>query len=266
VTVSEGGLRSTPVKEFVERKKIICNLCNKTYFSNPALYTHKRNKHNLFPISGNADSYKKLFKSIEHRLDIKFCDYENLESFGDSIQYILNIYRGKLNYFYNDIKCILYRKNFNYEIHKGYLNLSQMTQCKIAEILNCSRKTAPSIDDILSTYMISFLRITKNEELIYIVITYCILLREYLNNFGWEHKKKFHDFGVKIEYNYKGAFCSFNDSEYIPDLINDFVSIFMNLDPLFSLGENDLLCITDNFCNWLFINSLTGFKLNPNTI
>jgi hypothetical protein len=197
-------------------------------------------------------------------MNIKYCDYESFDAYNDSVTYVLDIYRDKLNNFYNDKQCIMYRSTFCLTKHKGILHLQQMTQNRLINIMNCKRTTSPNIDDILATYMICFLKITKDESLLGIVVTFCILFREYLNTVGWDHKRRFHQFDVDIGYNYKGSFCSLNDSEYIPDLINDFVAVFMNMDPLFKIDEKILVLICDNFCNWLFVNHFTGLKLYPN--
>jgi hypothetical protein len=197
-------------------------------------------------------------------MSVKYCDYESFESFNESVNYVIDIYHEKLNYFYNDEKCILFKKGYNVEEHKGLQHLKRMKLKLLVDIMNCKRTISPCIDDVLTTYMVCFLKITKDENLLEIVVTLCILLREYLNNVGWDYKKKFFDFGVDIGYSYIGAYCSFNSAENIPDLINDFISVFLNMDSLFRVDEKILLSICDNFCNWLFVNNFTSLKLYPN--
>jgi hypothetical protein len=196
-------------------------------------------------------------------MNVKYCDYDSINTFNDSVQYVIDIYLEKLTNFYNEKQCILYRENYKIEEHKGLQHLHMMSQERISKIMNCKRESSPSIDDILTTYMVSFVKITKDEDLLGIVITFSILLREYLNTVGWEFKRRYYNFGVNVGYNYTGSFCALNDSEYIPDLINDFVAIFMNIDPLFKIEENILLRICEKFCNWLFVNNFTGLKLYP---
>ena len=59
----------------------------------------------------------------------------------------------------------------------------------------------------------------------------------------------FNEFNVDVKYDYSGSFCQKNDCQYIPDLINDFLSVFIELDNHFEIERKYLLCITDNFCN-----------------
>ena len=39
-------------------KLYCCDECNKAYMSYPALYTHKRNKHNIIPITDKPNIFK----------------------------------------------------------------------------------------------------------------------------------------------------------------------------------------------------------------
>jgi hypothetical protein len=254
-------------KKFNLDKKIyICNFCKKTYFSNPALYTHKRNKHNIFPISGAGEDFKEILKDMREDMNIRYSDYESSNNFQQSVNYIIEIYLNKMINMYRNAECILYSEDYNVRENKLYLLLNSITQTRIDDIMNLERSFSPIIDEVLVTYMITFFKITKHDKLTKLIVKFCILLREYLNISGWNFKKNFINFNIPMAYDRNGSFCQMNDCEYIPDLINDFVSVFMELDVMFNIESKLLYCITDNFCNWLFVNNLTNFKLSPNEL
>ncbi len=250
----------------LEKKIYICNFCKKTYFSNPALYTHKRNKHNIFPISGAGEDFKEILKDMRDDMNIRYSDYESSNNFQKSINFIIDIYHNKMTDMYLNPECILYRDGYSVQENKLYLLLNIITQKRIDDIINLERSFSPIIDEVLVTYMITFFKITKHENLTKHIVKFCILLREYLNMTGWDFKKNFINFNIPMAYDKKRSFCQMIDCEYIPDLINDFMSVFMEIDVWFNIESKLLYCITDNFCNWLFVNNLTNFKLNPNQI
>jgi hypothetical protein len=249
----------------IDNKIYFCNFCKKSYFSNPALYTHKRNKHNIFPISGTGEDFKEILKSMkDENVSIRYSDYESLHNFQESVEIISEIYINNMTELYLNPDCLLYSHGYNIKETKLNKLLNSMNEERITDIMNLERSFTPIIDEILVTYMITFCKITKHEYLIKQIVKFCILLREYLNTTGWDFKKFFKDFGVPIDFKDNGSYCQNNDCEYIPDLINDFVSVFMELDREFNIESKLLYCIADNFCNWLFVNNFTNFKLNPN--
>jgi hypothetical protein len=245
-------------KKDISNKKFLCNICSKAYYSYPALYTHKRNKHNVIPITGKQTIFKKSKNSYKFK-------YNALESSNKNKELrdaLLKTYREKLISFFLDPECILYDKDFNPDANLGLVKLESFTnhsQIKIKEIL----KNA-TIDDALTIYLSSFVEVTRKDFFIDILTTYCILLRTYLNTIGWDYKRKFIETGVNIEFRRYGAFTAFNDCKEVPDLINEFLSVFMTLDEKFFMEEKYILDITTNFCSWLFVNNLTNFKLIPN--
>jgi hypothetical protein len=245
-------------KNDLENKKFICPVCGKAYYSYPALYTHKRNKHNVIPITGKQPIFKKNKNSYKFK-------YSALESNNKNIKLresLEQTYRAKLLDFFADPKCILYSNGFCPDDYPGLHKLKKYSfipQKEIKEIL----KNA-TIDDALAIYLSSFVEVTRKDFFKDLVTTYIILLRTYLNTIGWEYKRKFKDAGVNVEFDYTGAFTSLNDCKEITDLINEFISVFMYMDKKFYIEEKCLKDITMNFCNWLYVNDLTNFKLVTN--
>jgi hypothetical protein len=130
--------------------------------------------------------------------------------------------------------------------------------------MDCKRMSSPTIDDVFTAYMINFHKITREKGLIGTVVAFCILLREFLNNVGFDYIKKFSEHNVNMDYKFTGSFCSINSPELIPDYINEFIEVFVNVDSFFNIEKKLLLCISENFCNWLFVNDFTNLKLSLN--
>jgi hypothetical protein len=114
--------------------------------------------------------------------------------------------------------------------------------------------------------LVNFYKVAvMDKKLYHLALTFSILIREYLNIVGWDYKKKYVKFGINIQFDYTGEFTQKNNCEDIPDLINDFVSCFIALDDnKFNLNMEEFVDIVRNFCNWLFVNDLTSYKITEN--
>lgn len=231
----------------------------KAYFSYPALYTHKRNKHNIIPITGKENLFKNENMKFKYSaLEMGTCNFK------DMLSKIIDQYGSILRNFYTNTNCILFQQNFNESEHVGIQILKKMQERKVEKILVPHPDTHPCIDEILIIYLVYFVKITQDQLFIDMVIKFVILLREYINVVGWDYKKKFRDFGIKMRYKCQGPYTLYNGCEEIPDYINNFVSIFMQMDPTFHIESDQLLDLCKNFCNWLFVNNLTSFKICTN--
>ena len=119
------------------------------------------------------------------------------------------------------------------------------------------------VDNILVVYLILILEVTREKFYAQLIVKFVFLFREYLNNFGWEYKRYLHEYGLNDNLKIDGEFCQKNNCEEVPELVNDFISIFMEMDADFSDSNvNDMMDICQNFCYWLLINNLTCFKLS----
>jgi hypothetical protein len=256
----DGLKKARRTKSDYQHKSFLCTICGKAYYSYPALYTHKRNKHNVIPITGKQT----IFKKSMNKYKFKYSAIESSLKNNELKDELLNTYKEKLIKLYTDPGCILYTDNFSPETNTGFRRLqmfSYTTQLELKEMIRNAK-----IDDALTIYLFSFMEVVERDFFIDITTTYCILLRTYLNAIGWDYKRKFIRASVNIDFDYKGSFCEYNDCKEIPDLINEFISVFMHMDEKFHIEETYLLDITRNFCNWLFVNNLTNFKLFPNEI
>jgi hypothetical protein len=177
------------------------------------------------------------------------------------------IYENILNELYNNKNCILFKKSYDSKSHKGYQILKSIRERNPNRLDIPKAELKPCIDEILIIYLIYFSKVARDSKMIEMVTKFVILLREHINIIGWDYKKKFVEFGVKVDFNYKGAYTSYNDCHEIPDFVNDFISVFICLDGIdFNFEMKDILDICQNFCNWLFVNNLTNFKIVLNDL
>lgn len=178
---------------------------------------------------------------------------------------IHDTYNSLCKAYFLDENSVFYKPSFSPStdsfsvILKGYLD-ANLCQVKIPKP-NDSRN---SIDNILSIYLILFLEVTKDRFFLDLLVKFVFLFRNYLNLSGWDHNKFLHEYGLLDKFEKRGEYCANNNCEQVPELINDFVSTFIELDPSFAGELKDLTDITQNFCYWLYINSFTNFKLFKN--
>jgi hypothetical protein len=253
--------------------KFKCDLCSKSYSYKSALNTHKRNKHTPLkkqPSNNNITEKKTSRRSSKQELTNNASQYSK-----DNIEYLAQLYYNRLISYFGDKDCILYKVDSlittTTAAHGGYRALNNLTESRVKAVL--SDKNNCNIDDVLSMYILSVSRCDEhsgdnnnNIENDYVnlelVISYCIILREYLNLTGWDLYKKYNDYGVVIgRLKFNNEFTGVSNCHNIPDLINDFVSVFVKIDPAFDMDEVNLLRITDNLCNWLFVNGFTNLKV-----
>jgi hypothetical protein len=241
-------------------KSYNCNICQKIYYSYPALYTHKRNKHNIIPITGKQ-------KIFDKRIAVKYSAIENDSCrMGDILPGIILTYKNVLEKFLSNPNCILYRNSFDYTQHRGYKILKEILEkgeCTNIEIPKSEEH--PSIDKIFIIYLVYFSKVTRDSRMVELITQFIILFREHINIVGPEYKKSFQKFGIKLDFNPSSPYTSFNDCFDVPNYINDFISVFINMKGLnFEYKVNEILDISQNFCNWLFVNKFTNFKIATN--
>lgn len=140
---------------------------------------------------------------------------------------------------------------------KSYSN-QEINQVKVPKP---NEKENQKLNDVLAIYSLLLLEITGNTHFIDVLIKFIFLFREYLNLVGWEHNKYLYQNGLVEKLNFNGDFCSINTCEEVPELVNDFTTIFIEMDEEFSYFAKDIKDVAQNFCHWLYINELTNFKL-----
>lgn len=183
----------------------------------------------------------------------------------DLLNFLSASYGRHLENIFKNENCILFKENYDIIQHKGLSIINKFKEGSADKIIIPDAKTKPCIDEIMIIYLIYFIKVTRSDTLVDQVVKFIILLREYINLIGWDYKKLFMEYDVKVDFNYKGAYTSYNSCEEIPDFINDFISIFIEMDYVFfKIEEKYLFDLSKNFCNWLFVNNMTSFKISPN--
>ncbi len=253
--------RKRKSKKEITGRDFTCSICKKGYLSYPALYTHRRNKHNIIPITGKPE----FFKSNSSNNVTKF-RYNALETTNDVrgiISNILTIYQDLCEKYFTSPGSIL-EKNYYLEEDKfvsllKYYQEHGMEKPKIPKF----EEVGDYINNILAVYLILILEVTREKYYAQLIVKFVFLFREYINVFGWEHKKFLHEFGLNDNLVIEGEFCQKNNCEEVPELVNDFIGVFLELDPEFVDSDvKDMSDICQNFCYWLLINGLTCFKLS----
>lgn len=232
--------------------------------SYPALYTHKRNKHNIIGITGKEAIFKKYAKATKSYMKFKYSAIENDNYDSTNLfEIVFNIFKQLLTNLFTNEKCLLFKSNFNFESYGGVIQLKQMKH-KIHKKGLIPQKDS-SIDEAFIIYIINFAKVTQNTNLIEAIIKFIVLLRENINIVGPEHKERVISFGINLNSDNRQPYSKYNTCQDLPEFVNDFISVFVPLDELFFIELDELLDLTNNFCNWLFVNNLTNLKIAPNT-
>jgi hypothetical protein len=107
------------------------------------------------------------------------------------------------------------------------------------------------------------MEVTREQFFYELASKFVFLFREFVNLCGWDHKKKLMGYGIieQVQITH-GEYCANNTCEEVPELMNDFVGVFLHLDTSFACDVKDVVDICQNFCFWLFINKFTLFKLS----
>ena len=218
--------------EKIKSKKInlertfICKLCGKIYSSYPALYNHRKQKHNSIKTrergrprknSGETNAEKLKYNPLDSSYFLKEnrIGKTNLNDFEKSINQSFNqIYFNNKNFFnkkniiyYNNINEHPFLKKFLFDNHDFYIKIVTLFR----EFINIKKKNQEDNNNIIS----------NNKE-----------------------------------------YTSINSAENLPLLSNEFINDFLESDNLlFGFEKEEIIDLIQNFCNWLYINKFTSFKL-----
>jgi hypothetical protein len=233
--------------------------------SYPALYTHKRNKHNIIPITGKPE----IFKSNTLNTKFRYNAMDNTNNVEATIEGIFDIYKVLCQEYFMNPESVFHKPNFVPENDKF---LKQLQKYKIQGIEKDKedkiiipkpedKLNKIKIDNVLIVYLILLIEVTREKVFSDLIVKFAFLFREYLNLAGWEYKKLLSEYNLSTSVNIRDDYTNCNSCEEIPELVNDFISVFMEMDDSFSPNTKDMTDMCQNFCYWLFINGLTNYKL-----
>lgn len=236
-------------------KKFICKICFKAYLSFPALYTHKRNKHNLIPVTGKPSLLRTLNLNIvgRHNSNCIRIDRNVKSILGD----IIYKYQEASFYLFSNPESCLYNTSYKIERDNFYLTLFYLSNLK-KEIPIPQPNDKPSIYMIMALYLILLMDISPEKSFLGKLLRWAILLKEVFNLSGWEHEKEYYHLEKFHYYDY----CSLAKIEEVPALASDFINFVKMDENHFGLEFNEHIDLVVNFCSWLFNHDYTDFKMN----
>lgn len=188
---------------------------------------------------------------------------ESTHNIRATLKIILNIYMDLSKKYFEGSDSILH-KEYNFE-EDNFIKIIKFHYDRAAEKTKIpkSEEAGDFIDNVLIVYLILIIEVTREKYYSELIVKFVFLFREYLNIFGWDFKKSLFEYGLNDNYKLNGEFCHTNNCEDVPELVNDFISVFLQLDPSFTNSNlREMTDICQNFCNWLVINELTCFKLS----
>ena len=239
-----------------------CQICKKSYLSYPALYTHNRNKHDIIPITDKPT----IFTSKKSALN-KYCfkynqsnlSFNNNDDITQTLNYIFNSFQRIIQKYILNQNSKFYKKNYLINYDPFFIFLSN--NYKKIEFNSIPRKDN-NIYQVIIIYLIRLIKITNDEEFKFLLINVAFFLREYLNMVGWDYKQNQMNFKKeKIQIINNQDFCLDNTCEEIPEMIEDFVSVYILLIDDLKNKQKEVADICQNFFCWLYINQLTSYKL-----
>lgn len=114
-----------------------------------------------------------------------------------------------------------------------------------------------TIDDVFCVYLRT---VSKKVNLNFykLILKFVILYRECINKYGWKKKEEWdRKNGIFDRSPQIGEYCFQNNAEMIPDISNEFVTIFLDDNPCLHLERCDAIDLTWNLCSWLYSNGHT---------
>ena len=246
-------------KKDQEGRNFRCDYCEKTYLSYPALYTHKKLKHND---KGSESSHapKKMMKPSKpydpNKNPTCLSFWAVPERSGGPIDPLTSFYDVVTNNLEMDPKSFrLYSFLKVFSILDGYASEDPHTLIPKRDYDCLTEKDKVrfmSCDEVMCLYLREISRFT-NAETYKKVMKFIILYRQCINQFGNK---------IRNEPNsYEYSIC--NSAEFMPDFCNEFIVEFVEKrNRTYGLSKDELLDYTRNFCMWLFTNGFTCTRIS----
>ena len=249
-------------KNDTEGRTFICQLCGKSYLSYPALYTHRKQKHNTNLSSGRGRGRPKKDISEQNIERIKYNPCGNSYFLkenrkGETIEFKSVIFNA-FNFLYN-IKDDLEKSERNKKRKmKEYNNIYEHPLFN--KFLNDLHKKDEKIDDnenkITDDVFIDYLNKVSsycNPVFYEKILIFVGLFREYVNQV----------YSNKVE---KGLeFTAQEKAEDVPDTSNEFILDFIDPDENdndFGFNKDECIDLIQNLCHWMYENNFTCSKLS----
>lgn len=252
--------------------------------TNSSLYSHVRNKHNIITVT-KRDEIFTLYQSENVETNKSFYNYsaplKNCIIDDSLVNTIMEELLAKylkldaLNKELNIIPKDFYFNSSNFGLLKSLDKIKQ--KVLINRIKNngyennlffFKLENSESIDFVFIKYLIFFKKVLPSNCLYNEALVFLISFREFINISGYDMTKKYLQYEVFINVNAteETYFSEINSPEFIPEFINSYLYVFLNMLNVNNISDDCLgkiKGIAINFCNWLFINNYTKFKIIP---
>lgn len=230
-----------------EERKFPCKHCDKKYLSYPALYTHIKTKHKqLLSAPNNYDSAKKRGRPKKNPDDTSDTKVKTKEYFNDpekkgTISDPLNVLEGELLSSSHQKDHPLYKcleRILPTYSNSPLQSADEKDKESTKETEKSKEKSKKVCDEVLAEYLAYTSKIT-NREFFQKIAKFVILYRDCFN---MNDPNK----------------STIESAEKLPDKSNDFVTNYTQ--EYFS--NKHAIELTQNLCEWLFVNSYTCLKLS----
>jgi hypothetical protein len=251
-------------KSEIEGRNFECKLCNKSYLSYPALYTHYKLKHNTNNSSGRGRGRPKkepneneVEKSKYNPTNITFFSKEERTGKTDPKTEINNCIDMAFSALYESEENK--KRNESREI-KNYASVDQHPFLskfkKDPHDINKNLVNEHEITDIVLMDYLNKMSMYCNNDYYIKLIKFVTLFREHVNkvNIGKVDKIK----------NPEKEYTEINDAEDVPDSSNEFITDFLHPDGETDFGftKDESIDLTQNLCYWMYENNFTCSKLS----
>ena len=250
-------------KSEIEGRTFECKLCNKSYLSYPALYTHYKQKHNTNNSSGRGRGRPKkeqgdleAEKSKFNPINSSFFQKEDRTGITDPKKDINECIKKAFDFLYENI---LEKKKRN-EIRgmKNYLSLNEHPF--LNKFFNDEHNINKNLiseeeptDDVFIDYLNKMSKFCNKDYYVKLII-FVTLFREHVNKYNADKVKE------------EGKeFTEINNAEDVPDSSNEFITDFLDPDTKgadFGFSKEEAIDLTQNLCYWMYENNFTCSKLS----
>ena len=249
-------------KSEVEGRNHICKLCNKSYLSYPALYTHYKLKHNTNNSSGRGRGRPKKEQN-ENEVEKTRYNPVNLTFFSKEDR-TGTVEPSKINecadIAFNELYSEEYKKRNELREMKYYENINEHP------FLNEFKEDKHDInknvidehvkaDSVLIEYL-NKMSMFCNTQYYIKLIKFVTLFREHVNIFNAKNDKN--QYG-------ENEYTKIKDAEDVPDCSNEFITDFLHPEGNetdFGFTKDESIDLTQNLCYWMYENNFTCSKLS----
>jgi hypothetical protein len=260
-------------KNEISDRNYRCPDCDKCYLSGPALTTHRKTKHG-YGNNGEKRSRGRPRKDCLNECIVNnpqnkflyFFNEEHRKSFDDKIIDV-DIIKNDLRIIFKQLQKELFNEIDDVEKYPFYQLIVEnwekeepnlVTECfnainKLDEPLN--KIQSYNLDGIFFFYLKEFYK-NASIEYFWFMIKFIVLFRECINKLRANLVKK------EEQSETNKLYSQIYNSEYVPEVCNDFVLDFMEPFDYFGLNKDELIEIIQHFCYWLYSKQYTQLHLS----